>query len=208
MPKSSENRNSNEKTSEEISFDLLCSFFEEKFGHGWKRRLAKVASVPESNVHSWIKAGRMPPWVQRVFELLMQNNRLRRYERSIQKEIADFKSIHRIVEDGDGYAVYHPVDGVGKLVARGIPDLETAREIAALPRLKSIASTIAGMLDDLYYHEVVPAEWFTENQKRVLEELPNWSVPSFLDGELSDGAIEDISQALDFLATELGSEIR
>ncbi len=193
-------------SSEEALFKLICNWFEGTYGHGWKRRLARVAGVPESNVHSWIKAGRMPPWVHRVFKLLIQTSRLRRNERLVIKQVSDYQQVGQVVEDGDGFAVYRSENGIGKLVARGIPDLETAREIAALPRLKSMSAELSVMLTDVLENKVVPEDFFTDEEKGVVAEVSDWNSPPALSVEKVDVEIADIDEALEILVTEIVAE--
>mgnify|MGYP000482354868 CR=1 FL=1 len=205
MSQNNEKPTTTARTPEEITLGLICSRFEDEFGHGWKRRLAEVADVPESNVHSWIKAGRMPPWVHRVFKLLIQTSRLRRNELSIAEQIADSKLTGHVVEDGDGYAVYRTVDGVGKLVARGIQDIDTAREIAALPKLRSISKQLADKLADSF--DMVPIDgWFTEEDEKLVSQVETWSIPPALAADKDGAEIEDLAEALEILVTEFAAK--
>ena len=188
---------------EGFRFNLLCGWFEEEYGHGWKRRLAEVAGVPESNVHSWIKAGRMPPWVHRVFELLAETRLLRRNERLIAKQVSDYQQVGQVIEDGDGFAVYRSEDGIGKLVARGIPDLQAAREIAALPRLKSMSATLSFLVS-----EIVDEDALTDEEKEIAAEVSDWDRPPALSIEKVDAEIEDLAEALEVLTREVVTATR
>jgi hypothetical protein len=188
----------------DFSFDLICDWFEEKHGHGWKRRLAEVAGVPESNVRGWIKSGRMPPWVQKIFHLLIKNSHLRRSERFTSAIIADASLYDQVVEDRDGYTVYRNVDGVGKIIASGISDIETAQEIAALPKLKNISGQVSAMLNDLIEHQIVPEDWFNEAESKVLEDFDNWRSRPELAVLQTDEVINDIAEALESLTIEIG----
>ena len=209
MPETSEHTKPSAATStssEMFSFKLTCDWFEEVYGHGWKRKLANIAGVPESNVHSWIKAGRWPSWFQRSFKLLVQISRLRRSERLFAKQVRDYQQVGQIVEDGDGFAVYRSENGIGKLVARGIPDLEVAREIAALPRLKSMSADLSSMLTDVLENQVVPEDWFTDEEKGVVAEVSDWNTPPALSVEKVGVEIEDIDEAFEVLTTEVLAE--
>lgn len=123
---------------DEMTFPLIRDWFEETYGHGWKRRFAETAGVPETTVHSWLKSEKFPPWVMMVFRLLVQKSQLRRDVKALSGLIEDFAKSGHIVQSDDGYAVYRFEDGIGKLVARGITDVETAKKIASLPRLEAL----------------------------------------------------------------------
>jgi hypothetical protein len=142
--------------------------------------------------------------VQKIFHLLIKNSHLRRSERFTSEMIADASLYNQVVEDRNGYTVYRNEDGIGKVIASGISDIETAREIAALPKLKKISGEVSMMLNDLIEHQIVPEDWFNEAEARVLEDFDNWRSRPELAVLQSDEVINDIAEALETLTVEIG----
>lgn len=130
----------------DITFEKVCEAFEKAFGRGWKRRLAEVAEVPESTVHSWLKVGKGPKWLTKVFRLMLERTFYDEAGYYQERAAEDFQQAYQIVESGDGFAVYRFRNAVGQLVADRIPDLDTATEIASLPRAKA---TIKELIEEL-----------------------------------------------------------
>lgn len=147
-----------------LTFEGICETFEEKFGHGWKRRLAEMVEVPESTVHSWLKAGKAPSWLSKVLHLMVERSFKDESEYYRDQAIEDFKRAYQVVGSGNEYAVYRFEDGIGHLVANNIPDLDTAMEIASLPRAKATIKALIDELDDfaLYLPEVAQEHALSE----------------------------------------------
>jgi hypothetical protein len=190
-----------------VTFHFLCDWFEEEYGRGWKRRLAEMAGVPESNVHSWIKAGKMPPWILRIFRLLIQNSRLQRNLQVLSTRIAEYGQCDQVIDTGDGYMVCRLEDGPGSIVASGITDEAIAREIAALPRLKSIANEaldyIAFVVDSGFLDMIPADEEYPFDTGKLLEALRNWSQAPGLRPDVADADIEDVAEALAKLSEQM-----
>ncbi len=208
-------KTSKRRSPDEITFEWICETFEERYGRGWKRRVAEAAGVPESNVHSWIKAGKMPPWILSIFRLLIQNVYLRREKEFVVGRIENFLECDQVVEAEDGFAVYRFNDGVGKSVARAIPDIETAREYASLPRLKMLASKAAIFLSELREDEVIPSDppdgYYASETDNLLKLMNQWNRPVALrlgEAEITDldAVVEDITKALEELPKEVASK--
>jgi hypothetical protein len=190
------------KGNKDPEFRLLCGFFEEEFGHGWKRRLAKVAGVPESNVHSWIKTGKMPPWVLRIFRLTTQNRYFRANAEALSKEIEVYRLAHSVVADGEGFSVFRMEKGVGQLVAKGIPNLEIAREIAGLPVLKEKYKNLETFVRDLAESSVTE-EMIDDDTLEVLDSIDSWKHPPALSVTFSEMEAKDIVAGLVQLSKEM-----
>lgn len=193
-------RTSTDKLRDEIWSGLVFGNFEDRFGHGWKRKLAQFAEVPESTVHSWIKAGKTPPWFRTVMVLRLKATSVNNSKRLWVQQVADYQLVGQVVEDGDGFAVYRSEDGIGKLVARGIPDLESAREIAALPRLKSLSRIISSMLENVLDNDIVPEDWFNHEEKEDLARLEAWDTPPSLKFQKTDEDTENLVDLMDKVA--------
>ena len=211
--KTPKSRKAEKPSADEFIFEQICENFEERYGRGWKRRLAEKAGVPESNVHSWIKAGRMPPWILRIFRLLVQNTRLQREKERVSALIDDFVKCDQVIESDDGFAVYRFKDGLGKLIAKGIPDVETATEYASLPRLKALADKGTELVWELRENNVIPEDssrgtWGREADE-ILELKDSWNRPAvlrYVDDEITVNALfENIAEALEALPDQMAS---
>lgn len=180
---------------------------EKTIGHGWKRRLAEGAGVSESTVHGWLKAGQAPSWFDNMYCRIAELMNARRNGRALAKKVQDFRETWQIVETDKGFSVYRVENGVGKIVAMGIPNIETAREIAGLPRLKSLSKKISVVLGDVIANNLVDEAWISEADKRALEELETWSTPPTLDYTTNYFDKKDYHwDALDYLLEESTEE--
>jgi predicted transcriptional regulator len=60
-------------------FDEMCDEMRGRYGErGWKRRLAEMLGVSDSNVQNWIRAGDAPPIVRTAYEAIDENHDLRK----------------------------------------------------------------------------------------------------------------------------------
>ena len=203
-------------TADEFTFEMISGSFEERYGHGWKRRLAKTAGVPESNVHSWIKVQKMPPWILRIFQLLIQNARLRREKEFISNLIEDFLACDQVVETDDGFAIYRFRNGLGTLVAKGIPDVDKARELASLPRLESLVEKAMNLIWELRENKVIPEDsdpgsWGGEADEllMLIESYKRPAVLKYDDEEITDTdtLFQDIAKALETLPDPMPPQV-
>lgn len=177
-------------------FEVITERWESTYGHGWKRRLAEFADVPESTVHSWLKARRLPPWLLRIMTLLAENSRFKRNIKVFRNHIDDYATAGQVVKTDSGFAVYSFTGGIGKLVCDNIPDEDTAIEIASLPRLKNIIHRVQMPLTVIsdsvgLFHEddVVETE-------ELLLELSDWARLAVLKDEEANLSAQDFASAL------------
>lgn len=202
-----------------LSLRLIADGFEEEFGHGWKRLFATVVGVPESTVHSWLKAERLPPLVSRNLKLMIERNRARREAALIADQIADFHRMMQVVRLEDGYAVLkrahdqdtpsHPREvsadreDYAEIHARGIQNYRDACKIAALPRLESIAREMCDLVEEL-----IEVETYDEvpNVLALPEELQSWSEPRTLDAPKVPPELSDAVAAIDELISQAKAE--
>lgn len=73
-------------------FGEKCRELEEEHGRGWKRRLAEMVGVSDSNVQSWIKAGSVPPAVRTAIEKAQ-------YAAELEAEIGRFRSERHLIAE-------------------------------------------------------------------------------------------------------------
>ena len=129
--------------------------------------------------------------------------------------IDDFNKCNHVVETHEGFAVYRIRDDIGKLVASRIPDIDTANEIALLPRLKALAQDAIGLVDELRANEVIPEDdttgsWGWEADE-LLKQHEYWNRPPVLasgDDQTSDSDafFQDVGDALEKLPIDLVSK--
>jgi hypothetical protein len=132
----------------ELTFEQVCDAFERGFGRGWKRRLAEVAEVPETTVHSWLKAAKEPKWLLMNFRSMLENAFSDEAYYHQDRALADFHEAYHVVATENGFAVYRFVDGIGSIIADNIPDVDTATEIASLPRAKRTIADLCAELEE------------------------------------------------------------
>lgn len=177
-------------------FDVITERWESAHGRGWKRRFAEFAGVPESTVHSWLKARRLPPWVARIMELSAENNGLKRTVTVFRNHIDDCAEAGQVVETESGFAVYSFTDGVGKLVCDNISNEGTAIEIASLPRLKNIVHRVQGFLMTISDSPEFYADDDVAEVEELSLELNDWARHAVLKDDAATLSEQDIVTAL------------
>lgn len=199
-------KSSTTRSADELTFQLIRDWFEQTYGHGWKRRFAETAGVPETTVHSWLKSEKFPPWVMMVFRLLVQKSQLRRDVKALSGLIEDFAKSGHIVQSDDGYAVYRFEDGIGKLDARGITDLETAKKIASLPRIEALLDRGGHFAFVLGDNAIIMEDDLTKDETdEFLNETRTWCRTASLGYEREEPKFgELLADAVSSLVEEVG----
>lgn len=177
-------------------FEIVTKLWESTYGHGWKRRLAELADVPESTVHSWLKAKRLPPWLERILKLLAENSRLKRNIKVFTSHVDDCAEAGQVVETDRGFAVYRFTGGVGKLVCDNISNEDTATEIASLPRLKNIVHRLQGFLARINETPEFYSDDDAAEAEELILELSDWARPAVLKGDAATLSEQDLVAAL------------
>lgn len=145
-------------------FKAKCEELRDEHGdHGWKRRLAELVGVSDSNVQSWIKAGKVPPAVHTAIEYAKTIDELK-------AEIGKFRSETLSIEETpDGkFRVLEMNQATGRW-----------RERAILHRLEDAHDLIAvasGELDDRIAAVRDWAEDYVNHpyEKKTLKNVGNW----------------------------------
>lgn len=176
-------------------FEKIAQRLERTNGRGWKRMLAAHLGVPETNVHTWVAAGRCPNWVPRMLTRIVEIGRLKEQIAFYKDRLADSQYADHVISLADGFAVVRFKNGIGGVVAKGIQDKETAVRVASLPRLmdhiREAQSRVHHLLeDDDYAREAVDA----------LDES-EWSVPSSI-GEWDEPTTEDFEKLITSLTND------
>lgn len=174
-------------------FDAITDPWESKYGHGWKRRFSEFAGVPESTVHSWLKAQRMPPWVARITEMSEANKRLQRRVKVYRTHIDDCAEAGQIAKTDNGFAVYRFTDGIGKLVCDNIASEDMATEIASLPRLKNIVHRVQGFLATISDSPELYADEDVAETEELLLELSDWARLAVLSDKAASLSEQDVA---------------
>lgn len=91
-------------------FEEMCAEMQARHGErGWKRRLAEMLGVSDSNVQNWIRAGDAPPLVRTAYEAIDENRDLRA---ELERRSADNWLIENC-GDGGGFRVLACDEGAG-----------------------------------------------------------------------------------------------
>lgn len=168
-------------------FVTYCAQMEKEWGRGWKRRLALKVGVRESNVQVWLRSQRVPAAVRRAIELY---DELEKIEHAEDKTKSHYSS-RFIAEEKLSNTVFFSVlendSKTGRLhtIARAIPTLEIAREIAGIPEIKRlIADVINGLnLYDRYSNH--------PDDIKIVKEIENWPPLTAFENEAEINKIVD-----------------
>lgn len=149
----------------DVWFKDTCRDLENRYGRGWKRRLAELVGVSDSNVQSWIKVGRVPPAVRSAIE---NAERVRELEQELENHEDEQKCFVAMDENGGAVVLSQGDDGVPVYLAR-------FRVLDDAFRFRSVASgeldrRITDVLDHLWdYLDGHP------DDQATLERLRNWA---------------------------------
>lgn len=151
-------------------FKEMCNEMEATHGErGWKRRLAEMLGVSDSNVQNWIRVGDAPPIVRTAYEAV---ERTRELESELQERENDNYAIEEI-EDGDGFRVLMLDSETGRFIERATTKrLDLAHAIiefesGALDRkIGALADRVEDWVED------------HPDDKAALYDVLNWKVPT------------------------------
>lgn len=148
----------------------MCEEMESRHGErGWKRRLAEMLGVSDSNVQNWIRVGDAPPIVRTAFEakqaLLDAENELAARERD--------KFVIQKIEGGQGFRVLGLDSESGHFIEWATTkDLNLARAVAHVAsgaldqKISAVWACLAGLIED------------HPDEQRTLNDLMDWRKPT------------------------------
>lgn len=169
-----------------VWFVEMCAEMEARHGErGWKRRLAEMLGVSDSNVQNWIRAGSVPPIVRTAYEAKQE-------VQDLERELKRFQQDVFVIEELDaarGYRVLRAAPESGRFVdVATTRDLELARAIVQVESgaLGEKISAVLSWADD--YMEGTP-------EQLTLEELRDWrqSTRREADAEMANDLVAMLS---------------
>lgn len=96
-------------------FADMCREMQSTHGErGWKRRLAQMLGVSDSNVQNWVRAGDAPPIVRTAYEAV---ERTRELEGELRERENDIYAVEEI-GDGDSFRVLILDSETGRFIER------------------------------------------------------------------------------------------
>jgi len=151
-------------------FQDMCEEMEAIHGErGWKRRLAEMLGVSDSNVQNWIRAGSAPPIVRTAYEAKLLIAEL-------QQQLATREHTNLVIEEiegGRGYRVLKHTPNSGLFF-----EVAHTRERSLAQKIVQIESgaldaKIEAVLNWAYdYHD-------HPDDRQQLDELSGWAQPSW-----------------------------
>ena len=138
---------------DEANLPLL---FQERYGRGWQRKLAKVLDVPETTVNGWFKSQKLPTLAKLAFGILLSDK-----FRSPQQWIA--------VKGKNGYSVCSIEGRIGRVVVENIEDMNDALLMAGSPALRDAAGHASWLIEESFPEEDSPFKDLVDDLKRALD---------------------------------------
>lgn len=104
---------------------------EENSGFSGRKEFCEILGIGESTLSGWLKGDRIPKMAKLVIGLLKARGLDRTALEQEEKRVEELKIRDRIVKDGDRYMIveFASNDGIGRVVARDIPDEASARKL-------------------------------------------------------------------------------
>jgi transcriptional regulator with XRE-family HTH domain len=104
---------------------------EENSGFSGRKEFCEILGIGESTLSGWLKGDRIPKMAKLVIGLLKARDLDREALEQEEKRVEELKVRDRIVKDGDRYMIaeFASNDGIGRVVARDIPDEASARKL-------------------------------------------------------------------------------
>jgi predicted transcriptional regulator len=150
-------------------FVEMCIEMEALHGErGWKRRLAEMLGVSDSNVQNWIRAGDAPPIVRTAYEAKEE-------VRELESELAAHERDKFVIEeltDGRGFRV------LSLLETGRFNELATTRSIELA---RAIIQVESGALDQKISFTISRLWDLTEDHlddRQCLKDLEQWNQPT------------------------------
>ncbi len=104
---------------------------EENSGFSGRKEFCEILGIGESTLSGWLKGDRIPKMAKLVIGLLKARVLDREALEQEEKRVEQLKIRDRIVKDGDRYMIveFASNDGIGRVVARDIPDEASAKKL-------------------------------------------------------------------------------
>lgn len=146
-------------------FAEMCADMEARHGErGWKRRLAEMLGVSDSNVQNWIRAGSAPPIVRTAFEA---KQKARALEGELKARGRDSFVIEEL-ENDRRFRVLALDSQSGRFI-----EVATTRD---LPLAQAIVEVESGALDEKIGAVAFGADILFDHHedRQALNDLRNW----------------------------------
>jgi len=125
-----------------------------------RKQFGEIFGVGESTISGWVNGKGIPSTIGIIFDLALENDLLEEQIRQFSDELDAAQFDPRVVLDGDRYSIIgFDLEGnsgketghtsrqpVGKIIARGIPDMHTALSLA---RSNSLLQTLKKAFEEL-----------------------------------------------------------
>lgn len=110
---------------------VLSYLQEENSGFSGRKEFCEILGIGESTLSGWLKGDRIPKMAKLVIGLLKARVLDREALEQEEKRVEQLKIRDRIVKDGDRYMIveFASNDGIGRVVARDIPDEASAKKL-------------------------------------------------------------------------------
>lgn len=127
-----------QRSAEEKSADWFERYRSHHGDRGWRVQMGNDLGVSDSNVRNWVKAGKIPDWALRTLDVLEERQELRKTVETQESRLSALTRDWSVIQDGDSISVVDTTDAHGRTIAENIVDLETAKSIAAIPKVKDL----------------------------------------------------------------------
>lgn len=138
---------------DEANLPLL---FQERYGRGWQRKLAKALDVPETTVNGWFKSKKLPTLAKLAFGILLSDK-----VRPPQQGIA--------VKGKNGYSVCFIEGRIGRVVAENIEDMNDALLLAGSPALRDATENAKFVIGEQFYDPENPYQDVVDDLTMALD---------------------------------------
>lgn len=134
----------------EISVDTLPYWTNaEEMPWSNRKEFCKFLGVGESTFFGWLKGNRIPKMVKLIIGLFMQQGQIKSELKSQIKDLDKLKNRDRLVRDGNRFMIvaFDDQEGsndlkMGRIIARDIPDEESARRLMERDELIEFLNTL------------------------------------------------------------------
>jgi hypothetical protein len=148
-------------------FEDMCKEMEATHGErGWKRRLAEMLGVSDSNVQNWIRVGDAPPIVRAAYEA---KERVLELEEEL-RALGNDNYVIEEMENGDSFRVLMLDNDTGRFIEQATTkSLGLAQAIIQIDsgvldqKIAVLADRVADLVDD------------HPDDKAALHEVMNWN---------------------------------
>jgi hypothetical protein len=165
---------------------------EENSSFSGRKEFCEILGIGESTLSGWLKGDRIPKMAKLVIGLLKARGLDRTALEQEEKRVEELKIRDRIVKDGDHYMIveFASNDGIGRVVARDIPDEASARKLNSRYDYIDLLDRIRSWSPIFGQDEVI--DELVEDIEHTLISAGVKLTPIFSSGNLT---VEDLSSA-------------